>query len=121
MKHIVLAAALALSLVPANAAAAVEIEEDAWSEGAPQTINAYDGVYCFGDRVETYYSSKELYHYMTPEWVLDDEGFYRTEEGYYVVAASDMEYGTVFEGSKGMCQVLDCGCACGVTDYYTEW
>lgn len=82
----------------------------------PQSgVNAYDG------RVETYYSSNVLYHYRTDEWSVDDEGFYRTDEGYYVVAASDMEQGTVFEGSKGECIVLDSGCAEGVTDYYVAW
>lgn len=82
---------------------------------AQSGVNAYDG------RVETYYSSNVLYHYRTDEWSVDDEGFYRTGEGYYVVAASDMEQGTVFEGSKGECIVLDSGCAEGVTDYYTNW
>ena len=90
---------------------------------APQTINAYDGVYWYGDRLETYYSSNVAYHYRTPEWWIDDEGFYRTDEGYYVVAVSEyeMDEGTVFEGSKGLCMVLDCGCDWGVTDYYVNW
>lgn len=88
---------------------------------APQTINAYDGVYWHGDRLETYYSSAVAYHYRTPEWWIDDEGFYRTSEGYYVVAASDYEQGSVIEGSKGACMVLDCGCDYGVTDYYVNW
>ena len=79
------------------------------------------GVNYYGDRVETYYSSNVLYHYRTSEWTVDDEGFYRTSEGYYVVAASDMEQGTTFECSKGTAQVLDCGCADGVTDYYVAW
>lgn len=78
-------------------------------------VNYHDG------RTETYYSSNVLYHYQTPEWTVDDEGFYRTEDGYYVVAASDMPEGTVFEGSKGECIVLDCGCDAGVTDYYVAW
>ena len=82
----------------------------------PQSgVNAYNG------RVETYYSSNVLYHYNTSAWTVDDEGFYRTDEGYYVVAASDMPQGTVFEGSKGECIVLDSGCADGVTDYYVAW
>lgn len=82
----------------------------------PQSgVNYYDG------RRETYYSSNVLYHYRTAEWWVDDEGFYRTDDGYYVVAASDMEQGTVFEGSKGECIVLDCGCADGTTDYYVRW
>lgn len=78
-------------------------------------INYYDG------RLETYYSSNVLPHYRMGEWSTDDEGFYRTDEGYYVVAASDMEQGTVFEGSKGECIVLDSGCADGTTDYYVAW
>ena len=82
----------------------------------PQSgVNYYDG------RTETYYSSNVLYHYRTNEWTVDDEGFYRTDEGYYVVAASDMEQGTTFEGSKGTCIVLDSGCSEGVTDYYVQW
>ena len=78
-------------------------------------VNYHDG------RTETYYSSNVLYHYRTPEWTLDEEGFYHDAEGRYVVAASDMEQGTVFEGSKGECVVLDCGCDAGVTDYYVNW
>lgn len=84
-------------------------------------LNSYTGVNHYAGRTETYYSSNVLYHYLTDEWTLDDEGFYRTDEGYYVVAASDMPEGTVFEGSKGECIVLDCGCAEGVTDYYVAW
>ena len=79
------------------------------------------GVNYYNGRRETYYSSRVLYHYRTAEWTVDSEGFYRTSEGYYVVAASDMAQGTVFQGSKGMCQVLDSGCAAGVTDYYVAW
>ena len=78
-------------------------------------INFYNG------RTETYYSSNILYHQDTDEWVVDDEGFYRTDEGYYVVAASDKEQGTVFEGSKGTCIVLDSGCEDGIDDYYVNW
>lgn len=86
-----------------------------------ETITAWGGVYYYGGRLETYYSSNVLYHYMTPEWICDEEGFWRTSEGYYVVAASDMAYGTIFEGSKGWCMVLDSGCGYGVTDYYVCW
>ena len=78
-------------------------------------VNEHDG------RTETWYSSNVLYHYRTSEWWLDDEGFYRTDEGFYVVAASDMEQGTTFEGSKGTCIVLDTGCDAGITDYYVRW
>lgn len=79
------------------------------------------GVNYYNGRKETFYSSRILYHYRTSEWTVDSEGFYRTDEGYYVVAASDMSQGTVFQGSKGMCQVLDSGCDINVTDYYVIW
>ena len=93
----------------------------AYYEQPNDGLNAFNGVNYHDGRRETYYSSNVLYHYRTPEWTLDDEGFYRTAEGYYVVAASDMEQGTTFEGSKGTCIVLDCGCADGTTDYYVAW
>lgn len=107
-------------LLPASAFAE-DYDQECYE--APQTINAYDGIYWYGDRLETYYSSEVAYHYRTDEWWLDDEGFYRTDEGYYVVAVCEheMEEGTVFEGSKGLCQVLDCGCDYGITDYYVCW
>lgn len=78
-------------------------------------VNYHDG------RRETWYSSNVLYHKDTADWEVDDEGFYRTEEGYYVVAASDMEQGTVLETSKGEAMVLDSGCAAGTTDFYTKF
>lgn len=84
-------------------------------------LNTFTGVNYHEGRTETYYSSTVLYHYRTPEWTLDSEGFWRTEEGYYVVAASDMEQGATFKGSKGTCIVLDMGCNAGVTDYYVNW
>ena len=94
--------------------------DPAWT--APSDgLNAWSGVNYHDGRTETYYSSNVLYHYRTNEWWLDDEGFYRTEDGFYVVAASDMEQGTTFEGSKGTCIVLDSGCDYGVTDYYVRW
>lgn len=84
-------------------------------------LTADGGVNYYGGRMETYYSSNVAQHYRIGEWTADDEGFWRTDEGYYVVAASDMEQGTVFEGSKGECIVLDSGCADGTTDYYVAW
>ena len=84
-------------------------------------LTKQSGVNYYNGRKETYYSSSVLWHYRTSEWTPDEQGFYHTSEGYYVVAASDMAQGTVFEGSKGMCQVLDSGCAAGTTDYYVNW
>ena len=78
-------------------------------------INYHDG------RLETWYSSQVLPHYRQGEWTTDEEGYWRTSDGYYVVAASDMEQGTIFSGSKGECIVLDSGCADGTTDYFVSW
>lgn len=87
----------------------------------PVTITKSGGIYYYGGRKETYYSSNVLYHYRTSEWTADAQGFYRTSDGYYVVAALDMSQGTVFQCSKGYCIVLDSGCAAGTTDYYVNW
>lgn len=89
--------------------------------GVSDGLNTFTGVNYHDGRTETYYSSNVLYHYRTSEWTLDSEGFYRDSDGYYVVAASDMEQGETFTGSKGECKVYDCGCSDGVTDYYVAW
>ena len=96
-------------------------QQDKLLAGRASGLTKASGVNYYNGRTETYYSSKVLYHYRTSEWLLDEEGFYRTTSGYYVVAASDMPQGTVFEGSKGLCCVLDSGCAEGTTDYYVCW
>lgn len=114
LKRIIVAVALLVACVPCAAYA------DEWEE-QPQTINAYDGIYQYGDRLETYYSSEVAYHWQTPEWWLDEQGFWRTPDGYYVVAASDFEQGELIETSMGTAQVLDCGCDYGITDFYTAW
>ena len=75
-------------------------------------------------RKETYYSSNVLYHYRTGEWTVDEDGFYRTGEGYYVVGVTlgDYELGDTFEGGRGTCYVADSGYADEpITDYYTNW
>lgn len=75
-------------------------------------------------RKETYYSSNVLHHYRTDEWTVDADGFYRTDEGYYVVGVTygDYELGDTFEGGKGTCYVADFGWTDEpITDYYTNW
>lgn len=90
-------------------------------QGNPDGLNSFVGVIEYDGRRETAYSSNVLYHYRTSEWTADEQGFYHDSEGRYVVAASDMEQGTVFQGSMGECIVLDSGCDAGVTDYYVNW
>lgn len=89
--------------------------------GGGSGLTRQSGVNYYGGRRETYYSSNVLYHYRTNEWTVDSEGFYRTSDGCYVVASSDLPQGSTFQGSKGTCKVLDSGCAAGTTDYYTSW
>ena len=96
-------------------------KQESYTSPSSGGLTKSGGVFNYNGRRETYYSSRVLYHHRTPEWWVDGEGFYRTAEGYYVVAASDMAQGTVFQGSKGACQVLDSGCAAGTTDYYVSW
>ena len=102
----------------------VETTEEVTEQSVEEIYNDYDynnDFDYYDGRTEKYYSSNVSYHDRTDEWTVDDEGFYRTDDGYYVVAASDMPQGTTFEGSKGTCVVLDSGCDEGVTDYYVAW
>lgn len=82
---------------------------------------AQEGVREHDGRTETWYSSNQAYHYRTGEWEVDDEGYYRDSEGYYVVAASDVAEGETLETSKGTARVYDSGCDDGVTDFYTAF
>lgn len=85
------------------------------------SLNPESGVTYFNNRKETYYSSKVLYHKDTEQWVVDSEGMYRTSDGFYVIASSDYPKGTILEVSKGLGEVLDCGCDSGIIDYYCNW
>lgn len=77
--------------------------------------------------VETYYSSNVLYHSMTDQWTVDDEGFYRDANGRYVIGVSDSErdelpYGSVVMTGKGEAVVYDYGSGIdNVHDFYTNW
>lgn len=105
---------------PVPVVAAVDYSTLFASMGSGGSLTKASGVNYYGGRRETYYSSNVLYHYLTPTWTLDSEGFYRDGDN-YVVAASDMPQGTTFPCSKGTCIVLDTGCPAGTTDYYVAW
>ena len=91
-------------------------------QGDPDGLNSFVGVVDGPNgTIETAYSSNVLYHYRTNEWTPDSQGFYHTDDGYYVVASSDYEQGTIIETSRGEAMVLDCGCDSGVVDFYTDW
>lgn len=91
-------------------------------QGDPDGLNSFVGVVDGPNgTIETAYSSNVLYHYRTSEWTPDEYGFYRTSDGYYVVASNEYEEGTVIETSRGEAMVLDGGCAEGYIDFYTNW
>ena len=78
----------------------------------------YDGY------LETYYSSNTMYHYRTDEWTVDEEGFYRDDQGRYIVGvdiAEGIEIGTEVETGKGTGVVMDYGSGAHVHDFYTNW
>lgn len=90
--------------------------------GDPDGLNSFVGVVDGPNgTTETAYSSNVLYHYRTSEWTPDEYGFYRTDDGYYVVASNDYEEGTVIETSRGEAMVLDGGCDSGIVDFYVNW
>lgn len=90
--------------------------------GDPDGLNSFVGVVDgLNGTTETAYSSNVLYHYRTSEWQPDEYGFYRTNEGYYVVASNDYPEGTVIETTRGEAMVLDGGCDNGIVDFYTNW
>lgn len=91
-------------------------------QGDPDGLNSFVGVVDGPNgTTETAYSSNVLYHYRTSEWQPDEYGFYRTSDGYYVVASNDYEEGTIIETSRGEAMVLDGGCDSGIVDFYTNW
>lgn len=81
--------------------------------------------------LETYYSSNILYHANTSEWTADEEGFYKTDDGYYVVGVDindinpetgeGYQIGDIVETGKGEAKVMDYGFGAHVHDFYTNW
>ena len=82
-----------------------------------QQFKSQGVVYYNGIRF-TYYSSKVLYHYRTSEWWLDDNGFYRDSEGYYVVACDFVSQGSIVSTPWGSGRVYDCGSGANTIDMY---
>lgn len=89
--------------------------------GPSGVLTKSGGVNSFAGRRETWYSSRVLYHYRTSEWTPDSNGVYRDSDGYVVVAASDLAFGSTVETSHGTGKVYDTGCAAGTTDIYVNW
>lgn len=69
----------------------------------------------------TWYSSNVLHHYRTEEWTAGDDGIYRTDDGYVVVASDDDNYGDIVDTPFGDGIVLDSGSGSGIRDIYTNY
>ena len=71
----------------------------------------------------TYYSSRILYHYMTPQWWCDSNGIWRDSNGYAIVACDIYPWGTIIETELfGTCIVMDNGVGSNSTlDLYVNW
>lgn len=86
--------------------------------GNPDGLNSFDGVYEYGGRTETFYSTHAVYD---SELTVDESGFYRDDKGRYVVASSDYPEGAEIEISQGKAVVMDSGPDAGVIDVHTAW
>ena len=81
-------------------------------------MNSFDGVYEYNGKTETFYASYAVYD---DQLTVDEQGFFRDDQGRYVVASSDYEKGTEIEISQGKAVVMDDGCEPGVVDVHTTW
>jgi len=86
--------------------------------GNPDGLNSFNGVYDYNGHHETFYPNHAVYDNQL--WV-DDDGFFRTDDGKYVVASSDYAEGTEIEISQGTAVVMDSGPESGTVDVHTTW
>ena len=87
-------------------------------QGNPDGLNTQDGIYEFDGHTETYYSTPAVYD---GGLTVDEQGFYRTSDGYYVVASSEHAEGEHVQISQGEAVVMDSGPEAGVIDVHTNW
>lgn len=86
--------------------------------GNPNGLNSFDGVYDYNGKTESFYASHAVYD---DQLTVDDDGFFRDDQGRYVVATDDYEQGTEIEISQGKAIVMDGGTEPGVIDVHTIW
>lgn len=91
-----------------------------YSSGSTSNFKRDGVIYQDGYRY-TYYSSNVAHHYRTNEWTPGDDGVYRTDEGYVVVASDDDNYGDIVSTPFGDGIVLDSGAGSGTRDIYTNY
>ena len=87
-------------------------------QGDREGLNSFDGVYDYKGHHETYYANHAVYDDQL--WV-DEDGFFRDDQGRYVVASSDYAEGTEIEISQGTAVVMDSGPESGTVDVHTTW
>ena len=90
----------------------------AYIMGNRSGLNSFDGVYEYNGKTETFYANHAAYDDQL--WV-DDDGFFRDDQGRYVVASEDYEQGTEIEISQGKAIVMDGGNEPGNVDVHTTW
>ena len=79
--------------------------------------------------LETYYSDTVMRHYMSDQWTVDSEGFYRDGD-YYIVGVDindtnpntgePYQIGDVVDTGKGQALVMDYGSGARVHDFYVH-
>ena len=97
--------------------------EDGWPvliDGTSYNFVKYGVVKMWGYRY-TWYTSVQLYHHKTAEWIPCDDGFYRTNDGYIVVASKLFPKGTIVMTPFGKGMVLDYCATNNNIDIYTHY
>lgn len=90
------------------------------TDGSVVNFRSMGVIYMHGYKY-TYYSSKVLYHYKTPEWYACDDHIYRTADGYIVVASGSHAMGAIVPTPFGKGKVLDHCHINGVIDIYVDF
>ena len=117
----------ALQTAEANAAAAQYTYQNQgvsnYSSSGGYNGNGFksQGVVNWNGTRYTWYSSNVLYHYRTPEWTVNSDGFYTNSDGYLICASNDYAQGTIVSTPWGDAIVADSGCASGTLDMYTQF
>lgn len=90
------------------------------TDGTVINFESIGVIYMHGYRY-SYYSSKVLYHYRTPEWYACDDHLYRTADGYIVVASKDHPLGSIVPTPFGQGKVMDACYVSGTIDIYVNF
>lgn len=101
-----------------------EEQEQKIIESKPQQIQTTiksTGVNYYNGYRETWYSSQVARHYRINEWVQDENGYWKTQTGLFVVASQEYNQGAIISTSMGQAQVLDYCETPGVIDFYVSW